>query len=294
MIFIEIKGGQGNQMFQYSLGRYLSIKEDTKLYFETRYFGKKSERGFALGKFNTIGNRPKGFLNYIINHTIGKPIVRNFLDKINYCRCYFEPEGFDNTIMNLPEGHKYFSGYWANAGYFNEIRDVLKKDFTLRESVSTNTKIWEERIVDSDEPTVSLHIRRGDYINVEANRKIFKILPLEYYKLSINELVDKYKKISVFIFSNDLEWAKKNFKNDDSNVNYNFVDANDEAHGYEDMYLMWKCQHHIIANSTFSWWGAYLAEKEGMTFAPSKWFNPECGLHDTSDSYPEDWNVVEV
>lgn len=177
-------------------------------------------------------------------------------------------------------------GYWASYKYFIEIKDILKKDFTCKEELSENTKYWEKKINNSKYQSVSLHIRRGDYLS-ERNKKIYNELSLDYYKKAISILNEKYGKLSVYVFSNDINWAKENLQLNNNEIH--FVVGNDEDHGYEDMILMWKCKHHILANSTFSWWGAFLADELGDTVAPIEFFKFTDKFHDIRDLYPESW-----
>lgn len=210
-----------------------------------------------------------------------------YLDNINV---YFEKKAaFDQDVLNVTGKDIFLSGYWGSEKYFKNIQSIIRKEFTLKESLSPGSKQWEEKIK-SAVKSVSIHVRRGDYINTEINRKIYAVVPPEYYYKCIEMLKQKYNDLSVFVFSNDIAWCRENLRFD---LPMEFVEGNDEDHGYEDMHLMSLCKHNIIANSTFSWWGAWLnSNPEKMVFYPEKFFNIKDKWHDTIDGYPDDWIKV--
>lgn len=282
MICMQIMGGMGNQMFQYAFGRYLSLKNNTPLEFELNYFLNKYSRCFILNKFEiSYSETNKSWIKFYNLIPRGKRIFNHILPVIQEIKCTFDP-----NIKDLKSKNLYLRGYWSSFKYFDEIRDILKKDFSCVVDLSDITKKWSKIISNSTLPTVSLHVRRGDYLS-EVNKKIYKELTVDYYNSAISMLNNKYGKLSVFVFSNDIDWAQRNLKFEDNDVN--FVTGNDEDHGFEDMILMWKCKHHVIANSTFSWWGAYLADSSGDTVAPTEFYNFTDDFHDIRDLYPENW-----
>ncbi len=288
MICIKIMGGQGNQMYQYALGRYLSLKCNCKLEYEMSYFKEKDARDFVLDKFSTVGEPSNNLLIKLYGLLPrGKHFLAKFMPIICEKRSRFQPE-----IKKLIKQNILLSGYWASPKYFNEIKDILYEDFTCKIPLSENTLSWRERIREDRLPTVSVHIRRGDYIKSEINRQIYMTMPLEYYRHCLNELVMQFGKLSIYVFSNDLDWVKDNMYFGDNLVHY--VTGNDEHHGYEDMILMWECKHHVIANSTFSWWGAYLSKQSGEVYAPSEWYNINTEKYDIKDLYPIEWKKVKV
>lgn len=282
MICMQVMGGCGNQMFQYALGRYLSLKNKTSLEFELDYFSNKTARCFVLDKFNISGHETnKWWVKFYSFVPRGKRLLNYIFPIVQEKKCTF-----DSTIKDMKLNEVYLRGYWGSYKYFYEIRDILKKDFSCSVDLSFTTKKWIHLIENSNYPAVSLHVRRGDYLS-EVNKKIYKELTVDYYNSAISILNNKYGKLSVFIFSNDIKWAQDNLSFDNNEVNY--VTGNDEDHGFEDMLLMWKCKHHVIANSTFSWWGAYLADSCGDTVAPAEFFNFTDDFHDIRDYYPENW-----
>ena len=298
MICVKIMGGLGNQMYQYAIGRYLSMKNDTNLQYDMSYFSYCGARDFMLNHFLTVGEPTTSSLIQTFAKTqtsavalSGNTELLKTLEMSMYVAAEKNSQ-FDPAILQLPYKNIYLSGYWGTYKYSFAIRDVLKKDFQCKTPLSMISQEWKRRISMDTNVTVALHVRRGDYIASEINRIIYKVLPISYYQECIDQLKREYGNISVYVFSNDMEWVKENLKFPD--VQMNFVEGSDEAHGYEDMALMWECQHHIIANSTFSWWGAYLAKKPGKTYAPSEWFNVQGDAYDIRDNYPADWIQIKV
>lgn len=288
MVCIKIMGGQGNQMFQYALGRYLSLKNNWKLEFDMSYFKRTGARVFVLDKFSTIGEPNTALWIKLYNCLpCGKRLLKLLLPIV-------QEEGFcfQAEVKNMKERNFYLQGYWQSPKYFAEIKDVLFKDFTCQVMLSTNTQKWKDIIAADTLPTVSVHIRRGDYVQSAINRQIYKVMPLSYYQRCLHDLQEKYGVLSVYVFSNDINWVRENMDFGNNHVKY--VTGNDEDHGFEDMILMWECEHHIIANSTFSWWGAYLSPKIGQTFCPKDWFNIKGDAYDMRDLYPDEWIKVEV
>lgn len=193
--------------------------------------------------------------------------------------------GFNPEVLDLPN-NVFLFGYWTSEKYFKDIAAVLREELALKEPLSENTKRW-KKIIESEKMPVSLHIRRGDYVQKDINRKIYVQLPVSYYHKAV-DLIKEYNDISsLFVFSNDIPWCKEQFKFD---VPVYYVEGNDDDHGYEDMYLMSLCRHNVAANSTFSWWGAWLnRNKDKMVICPQRYFNSYSRWRDSTDIWPENW-----
>jgi hypothetical protein len=137
---------------------------------------------------------------------------------------------------------------------------------------------------------VSIHIRRGDYLKTKV-LEYHGILPISYYKKAIKQLKNKYPDIHLFIFSDDIEWCKSEFSFLDGIST--IIDNNIKGNTWEDMCLMTHCRHHIIANSSYSWWGAWLSTKSGIKMAPKYWFNPTIANYDINDFVPDSWQIID-
>jgi len=251
MIAVRIVGGLGNQMFQYALFRkYLEMGLD--VYYEP--FEAREHNGFELENvFNIVKKR-------ISSLEEAKKLIR--YGEKNWP--VFSPE-----ILNVKEG--YVEGNWQNTGYFPNDT-VLRKDFTFIKELDQKNKNILNDINNSN--SVSIHVRRTDYTKMPGY--FFQADWMNYYGMAVAYLVKNTKSSSFssaytkplkfFVFSDDIAWCKRNFM-----INATFVE-NTQKDGWKDMLLMSKCKHNIIANSTFSWWGAWLNENPNKIItAPKNW-----------------------
>jgi hypothetical protein len=185
---------------------------------------------------------------------------------------------FDENLFNKCPDNIDLFGYFQSEKYFKHIEDEIRKDFTFKEDLSSEVNNFFNSYFDSAD-VISLHIRRGDY----KNNPNHPVQPLSYY----SEALSKFEKdLPVIIFSDDSQWCKEQeiFSDDRFAVSENNMTE-------FDLCLMSKCKYHIIANSSFSWWGSWLAKSE-KTIAPKNWFGGDCANHDTKDLYLSDWEVL--
>ena len=182
-----------------------------------------------------------------------------------------------SVILNTNSSNLYLEGYFQNPVYFQNLRSALINEFSFPKR-SGQTKEIELKIQKTKNP-VAIHIRRGDYTKPEI-QSYHGILPLNYYKQSIELIKSKVENPIFYIFSDDPEWCEDNLA---SITGKNIIKGTTQA--WEDMYLVSKCKHQIIANSSFSWWGAWLnSNLEKIVIAPKNWFN-----HMETDILPEEW-----
>ncbi len=279
MLIVKIKGGLGNQLFQYAFGRQLAINNRTTLNLDNSFFENvKQHRSYNLGKFNLIyKNAPtKDVSKYRkANH----PLINKFLNSITLnFSVYVERKvkGFDQRWLQKKNG--YFEGYWQSEQYFKEIRANLLEEITLKE-ISGRVKELATKIENCN--AISIHIRKTDYLNA-ANQNIYADCSLNYYKNAIDEMLAQVEKPVFYLFSDDFEWVEKNLAIQQPHV---FMIDNSAE---EDLYLMSICKHHIIANSTFSWWGAWLNKSlTKKIIAPKYWFKKNSLTN--QDIIPENW-----
>lgn len=287
MIISEILGGLGNQMFQYALGRALAIQCDDTLKMDISAFESYKVHGYDLNHFTIQAEiattdeitpflknkkRLRG-LKRLISHLV-TDTTKRFVQEQSF--------PFDPTILQL-RGDIYLSGYWQSQKYFLPIRGHLLKEFSLRGPASNGYQHFAQLIGSTQ--SVSLHIRRGDYISNENALKFHGICPLDYYRKAVDHLNSHVQNLTCFIFSDDIEWAKANLDFLPTKV---FVSGEEGLTNHEEMLLMSLCQHNIIANSTFSWWGAWLnLHDDKMVIAPAQWFKTKDV--DTRDLIPQDW-----
>lgn len=277
MIVVKLMGGHSNQLFQYAVGRSLSIKNNTDLLLDLSWFdnmdGVESPRHYELGA-------------YTIHEKFYKPSAISQLKfKLGVIKKYNEQHfNFNPDVLELG-ANAYLEGYFQTEKYFKDIRPTLLKDLSYKKPPSTKNKDLLVKI-QRDPNAVSLHIRRGDYVSSKVHNAFHGVKELEYYHEAIKEIKKTVEKPTLYVISNDPEWCKKNLNFKEKMV---IVDNNDDiTGGSEDMRLMRTCKHNILANSSFSWWGAWLNENPSkIVIAPKEWFNDKS--IDTSDLIPSSW-----
>jgi hypothetical protein len=235
--------------------------------FDIKATFKDRDKGFVLADSN-IGLRTK---IYIATKGRFKPRIKPYVERFKQ---------FDKAVLSLPD-NTYLDGFWQSEKYFADIRKTLLKEFSFKTKPSTtNAKIL--KAINNCE-SVSLHVRRLDYVTNKSTQAIHGFVSLEYYKRAIARMSATVDKPHFFVFSDEPAWAKENLKID-SPVTY--VDHNKK--GFEDMRLMRACKHNIVANSSFSWWGAWLNDNPGkIIIGPEKWFN-DISMN-ASDIIPSGW-----
>ena len=267
MIIVKIIGGLGNQMFQYAYAKALEnkgleVKIDISA-FETY----KLHGGYQLDKYTIdLDVTTKDENDKFYSNSNVLKILKKF--RIDFSKKIIEKNLlFDNDLLSV-KYDSYIEGYFQCEDYFSSMRDELIKDFTIKNELSQYSKKIENQILNKD-VSASLHIRRGDYISDEKSNNIHGACSLDYYNKAIELMNSKFASISFYIFSDDINWAKKNL--DINNAIY--IDSEEKRIPHEDIYLMSLCSHNIIANSSFSWWGAWLNQNDNkFVIAPVRWF----------------------
>lgn len=292
-IIVKTVGGLGNQLFQYALGKAVSSRLHTKLLLDVDtsvIWQGVRVHAFSLGHFNIpvrkargsdmLGfvwlRRHKNFFNRLYHHLRWK---RKLLPFYYSERTFaYDPDVF------LQKNNTYFDGFWQTEKYFRDIDGELRKEITLAKPLSEYSQKISDEIRKTN--TVSLHVRRTDYVT-DPNSSVFHgVCSMEYYERAIGYIAQRVASPHFFIFSDDYEWSVENFKS--LKFPYTCV-SNGADKNYEDMILMSRCQHHIIANSSFSWWGAWLdPRKDKIIIAPEKWF-ANAPKNNTKDLLPDSW-----
>ncbi|MBO4899852.1 MAG: alpha-1,2-fucosyltransferase [Lachnospiraceae bacterium] len=273
MIILQMSGGLGNQMFQYAL--YLKLKKlgrEVKFDDETSY-ELDNARPVQLAVFDIT--YPRATRQEVTDMRDSSPAwkdrIRRKLKGRNLKQYTEADYSYDEHIFELDD--TYLRGYFQTEKYFSDMRDEIYKTFTMRKDLMTEQTVQYEEDILSNEQSVSIHIRRGDYMTIEGGEIYAGICTDEFYDSAIKHVLEKYPDAVFYLFTNDSSWAEY-FCNIHSDVNIKVVEGNTEYFGYLDMYLMSRCRHHIVANSSFSWWGAWLGrDQSGMVIAPDPWFN---------------------
>jgi len=253
MIISKLQGGLGNQIFQWAYGRSVSSLHGFNFQLDIGSYNHDSRRKYSLDKFPNI-----------FDPILNSPQQGNFqriMDDFNYRDIDFDSQG-----------KYYLDGYWQSEKYFIKSEDLIKSELSPTESILSKS----QNILPKSSINVSIHIRRTDYL--ESNG-YHPIQPIEYYQNGL-DLIGLYD--NIIVFSDDISWCKSNLKFN----NMIFIDGFSDI---EDLWLMNLCDHNIIANSSFSWWGAWLNNNPNKkVIAPIKWFGDKTNLN-TDDIIPNNW-----
>lgn len=269
-------GGLASQLHKYAIARSLSLKNNTELKLDILWFDSIPEtdtsRNFKLEHFNinfdiaTINEindlRPNKFLIRIINKF--NLIFKNDIFKF---KTYSNKSQMSRKYFNKLNSHLYLEGEWMGYTYFNNIKEILQKELTLKPKYIENINYFLSK-QNKDFELVSLHVRRGDFVHNSGASKLHCTCSINYYKEALTYMMKKFRKIKILIFSDDIQWVKENF-NFLSGLEFEFIEGFSD---YEEFYLMTQCNHNIIANSGFSWFSSWLnANSEKIIISPEKW-----------------------
>ncbi len=265
MIIVKIKAGLGNQMFQYAHGRALSLRSNVELKLDTTDWTKRGEtfRKYTLSHFNIVETIATDEEIKKLRRPFG--IVSKILEKI-ISLCHISNVTF--YTLYLSKKNVYLDGFWQNESYFKDQADAIRKDFTPKTPLSAKTAAM-LRTIEADPKAISLHIRRGDNAHNPSSMKAFGLCSMEYYENALRILSKKTGgALHLYIFSDEIDWAKENLT---FPFPMTFVSAPEIA-DWEEILLMAACRHNILANSSFSWWGAWLNPRtDKVVIGPKQW-----------------------
>ncbi len=287
---LKLQWWLGNQMFQYALAYTLSKKYDEKIvldpfYLENRFFGANwTFRSFELDVF---GIEKHYRLPHIFSRKLLHPrlieMLRSWQFNGNYIR-----EVWGQYVDHFPK-NAYIDGWFNSYKYFESYHDDIRILFQVKTPISPRNQSVLDMIQKVGNKSVSLHVRRGDYVTLASTNKWHGVCSLGYYESAINMIREKIENPVFFIFSDDIEWCKENIHFPEG-ITPHYIDHNGSA-WHEDLRLMYSCDHHIIANSSFSWWGAYLGRNtDRIVIAPKKWL--ETDTFNTQNIIPPSWILL--
>lgn len=291
MIITRLIGGLGNQMFQYAAGRALSLRMGVELKVDTSGFETYGLRRYELGAYPIAAEiaspeelalvgggvpAPRSRWRSVLHRWIGGSSVPS-------PALYREPHFPFDADLARQSPPIYMDGYWQSERYFSDVAEILRRDLTPREPLDPVNAETASEIVGSE--AVSLHVRRGDYVTNAHTNAYHGTCSLDYYRAAIEHIGSHVASPRLFVFSDDADWTRKNLNTD---LPTTYVSANPPDRGFRDIQLMSLCRHHVIANSSFSWWGAWLNPRsDKIVVAPSQWF--AAGGNDTRDLVPDRW-----
>jgi len=290
MVIVRLNGGLGNQMFQYATGRAVAHRNRTQVKLDVSALEQDAARSYRLHHFNIVESfatpdEVARFTKRDLWSRISPRVERYLLPP--YKRSVFAERfaHFDPDILRV-RGSVYLTGYWQSEKYFKDIEQIIRQDFTLRHTADPDNQKLARIIANTN--SVSLHIRRGDYVSNPTLFRKYGVCSLEYYQGAVVKVAEEVKDPHLFIFSDDIDWARDNLR---LRHPLTFVAHNDADKDYEDLRLMSLCKHHIMANSSFSWWGAWLCTNPGkIVMAPKRWF--KMPGRDTRDLIPDSWHRI--
>lgn len=291
MIVVRVQGGLGNQLFQYALACSLSYSNNIEVVLDTSFYNgifgddKATKRQFLLTKFMITEMRCIQDTDLVLQKDLISKGKR-FLERVflPYYKCSYIRErkkSFDQNIFKISR-NAYLDGYWQSYLYFNEISNQLKDHLRLSHPFSFEAQqIF--NLIRKDIISVSIHIRRTDYVT--KYNTYYAILDVDYYKKAVDYLIARVGKVNLYVFSDDIDWCKNNLKIEQNTI---FVSSGSMAEE-EEFVIMSQCKHNIIANSTFSWWAAWLnPNPDKIVVAPTKWF-AENDVEFSKSIYPQSW-----
>jgi hypothetical protein len=272
MIVVQLLGGLGNQMFQYAAGRRLALEKSVPLKLDIQSFETYTLRSYRLFHFATQAEiaTPAELRQFVAPGIGGKArrLAERRLLPRERRHIYYErtPYQFEVDILNTPDD-VYLQGFFQTEAYFKPVEAIIHQDFTIKTPPDVRNREMAARI--GSVHAVSLHIRRGDYASNAETRAFHGLLPLDYYQTAMRRIAETIAQPHFFVFSDDPAWAREYLQLD---YPLTLVDHNDAEHDIDDLRLMSLCRHHVIANSSFSWWGAWLCTyPEKIVYAPERW-----------------------
>ncbi len=287
MIVARIEGGLGNQLFQYAFGLQLAKTNRTELVLDLSAYASKPPHGYLLDRF-AISARELHRDEYHRVPGRYRNRKRSLLDVFRLNRHAFwrlreRPFGFDERYLAAGD-NRYLVGYWQGERFFRDVRSSIHDQFQVAVPMSARTHELRERMF--ERPSMAIHVRRGDYITNQP--MAVRNLSLSYYRECVGLQLQSRPRTEVYVFSNDIAWCRENLK---LPCPIHWVEHTSNTSAHEDLWLMTSAESIAIANSTFSWWGAYLGQRTDRTvYAPSEWFYP--GTINDADLHCGRWKRV--
>ncbi|HSD07371.1 alpha-1,2-fucosyltransferase [Flavobacterium sp.] len=293
MVLIKLQGGLGNQMFQYAFASILAKKNNTKLVIEDSIYtiiDKKegyTPRSFELSIFDNEYNfAKKSDITLFTNLSLLHKVKRKF--KLNYPKKIDEQTFEYSSKLNSLKAPVFATGYFQSYKYFIGYEKYIKDLFVFPVDKLSKENIGLIPVLQNNN-TIAIHIRRGDYVTDKVTNQFHGICSFEYYEEAILKITSKIDNPNLVFFSDDPQWVKENFEG--FPFNKIFIAHNKGLNSWADMFLMSICSHNIIANSSFSWWGAWLNNNpEKIVVAPKDWFQAKD--IDINSIIPEEWVII--
>jgi Glycosyl transferase family 11 len=287
---VRLMGGLGNQMFQYAAARRLALARQVPLELDISWFARSPDRAYALGPLNIqeafatpeelrelTGPSARGVRRLVFR------LRRRF--RIAYGWTWIHERTLSPVDRRVLEARErtYLDGYWQSEQYFGDVADTIRREFTMDFQPDARSREIADQIATTE--SVSVHVRRGDYITDPRASRARNVCTPDYYHRSAALIAERVGKPHLFLFSDDPEWVAANLRFEHP---VTLVSETARHKEHEDLRLMSACRHHIIANSSFSWWGAWLnPRRDKVVLAPRRWMNDP--RVDDRDVLPPAW-----
>ena len=287
MIAFYGQGGLGNQLFQYAAARRLALNHNCPVVLDPYWFDHplpgETPRPLELTRYAIVmrvasesEQRRWEWLRGRLTRHVRPLHPLHLVREQDY--------GVQKTTLTAPL-NSYLMGFWQSESYFADIRSHLLKELTPTLPPAPADEAVMSRMRNGT--AVSVHVRRGDYVTLQSASAFHGLCSLDYYRAAIQHVAQRVENPVLFVFSDDPAWTRANLN---SPFPTHYVDHNRPADAFQDLRLMSLCHHHIIANSSFSWWGAWLAERQnGVVVAPAKWFAVD---RPTDSLIPARWSRI--
>lgn len=287
-VIVRLQGGLGNQLYQYAIGRSLSILHGRRLLLDPRLIQAEAPaRHYDLGALRIVENHVSGLNKWCVRWACSVRLgsaFRTACPLVWKYRIVQDREcGYDPTVFDDHAGPLILQGYWQSFRYFSDYRTTLLQEFAPRNPIESHTRNLIAEF--ESQEAVAVHIRRGDYVTNPVASSIHGTCNLNYYTNAAHLIAERISNPRFYVFTDDPAWARSNLSLPGST---RVIDENLGHRDFEDLWAMSRCRHFIIANSSFSWWGAWLSDSpQKIVIAPAKWFNIDnCPV---GDRIPSDW-----
>lgn len=270
MIVVRVEGGLGNQMFQVAFGLQLANQHQSELVLDLSAYANQPAHGYLLDRFQ-VQARPlrSDEVSHLPRRYQGAEASAwpDWLVNSRLKRVREKPFGFSEHYLRSPD-NCYLVGYWQSERFFAQVKDQVREQFRLKDGLSEpGRELW-DRLMQPG--SMALHVRRGDYVSNPQAAAIYRHLSLDYYRRAVLARLTERTGVEVTVFSNDIAWCRQQLQ---LPCPMHFVTASAGPH--EELIAMAAAESIVIANSTFSWWAAWLSKRpEPRIFAPRKWFHP--------------------
>jgi hypothetical protein len=286
-VLVELIGGLGNQMFQYAAARAVAIRSNAPLILDVSWLSTETQRHFALRPFRIKAEilesaRHRSRWN-VAFWRLAQRLNRRFGTHKRGARIYRERSfRYDCGVQPL-QAPVYMYGYFQSEKYFADCRSIISDDFEIAHPPRAEAQALLDHITASQ--AICMHIRRGDYVTDPATNAFHGLCSIDYYRRGLEDIANNLTRPECFVFSDDPAWSRENLK---LNVPTTIVDIHGPHEAHEDLRLMAACHSYVIANSSMSWWGAWLGRRPGKrVVAPRQWF--QTTSRDARDLIPDGW-----